>query len=142
MEWVVLFVLFIVLYFLYNFFKAFNKDKHDLEFKTLDQKFFGIVSLLNKAAFNNEGEVTRINMREFSLFKEESNQIIYFQYSTGHLTIEWKFIYLHKEVSLHKKFDYVRNISIIEQGIIGEKLINEMSELIHVHKKNVWDEIA
>ena len=60
-----------------------------------------------------------------------------FHYSTGHLTIIWKYKYFQKEVTLERQFDNVRYINIIEQQVIADEMINEMTRVVEIHKAKV-----
>lgn len=135
MLWI--FVIIIVGYILINFFLSLNKDNYDLEHMNLSEKFKIIVFNLNKSAYNGDGTITYLEKRSFNLYKEGSNQIINFHYSTGHLTITWKYKYFQKEIKHSKQFDDVRNISIFDQQKIAEIIINEMNIIINQHKNDV-----
>ena len=75
--------------------------------------------------------------REFNLYEDGQNQIIKFQYSTGHLTITWKYKYFQKEIVHERQFNDVRNLSLFDQQKIGEQMINEMAIVVERHKNNV-----
>ena len=107
------------------------------EEQILDEKFGVIANALNQAAFNGRGDITRLNKRAFNLYENGQNQIILFRYSTGHLTIMWKYKYFQKEVIHERQFDNVRNLSIFEQQKIAEHMIFEMALIIKNHKGNV-----
>jgi hypothetical protein len=135
MIWV--FILAIVGFFLFNFLSDLNKDTYDLEGRTLEEKFNVVVIAINKVAFNGEGEVTRLDKRSFNLYQNSSNQIINFHYSTGTLTITWRFKYFQKEVVHRKDFYEARNLSLFEQQKIADSMIEEMIVVIENHKRNV-----
>ena len=122
---------------LFRFFSSLSKDNDDLQGRTLDEKFSIIVNMINSAAFNGEGSVTTLDKREFTLYKVGQNQIIRFMYSTGHLTIIWKYKYFQKEIVHEKQFRDVRNLSLFDQQKIGEQMIKEMVIVIERHKNNV-----
>ena len=93
--------------------------------------------MINEAAFNVDGSVTTLDKREFNLYEDGQNQIIKFQYSTGHLTITWKYKYFQKEIVHERQFNDVRNLSLFEQQKIGEQMIREMAVVVERHKNNV-----
>ncbi|GAB4092210.1 hypothetical protein [Flaviaesturariibacter terrae] len=126
-----------VCFFLFKFFSALSKDNDDLQGQTLDKKFFVIVNAINNVAYNGAGTVTLLDKREFNLYEEGQNQLIKFQYSTGHLTIIWKYKYFHKEVVHQRQFNDVRNLSIFEQQKIADVMIGEMALVVERHKLNV-----
>lgn len=122
---------------LFRFFTSLSKDNIDLQGITLYEKFNVIVNMINEAAFNGDGSVTTLDKREFNLYEDGQNQIIKFQYSTGHLTITWKYKYFQKEIVHEIQFNDVRNLSLFEQKKIGEQMIKEMAVVVERHKKNV-----
>ena len=122
---------------LFSFFSSLSKDNDDLQGRTLPEKFNVIVNMINEAAFNGDGSVTTLDKREFNLYEDGQNQIIKFQYSTGHLTITWKYKYFQKEIVHERQFNDVRNLSLFEQQKIGEQMIREMAVVVERHKNNV-----
>lgn len=127
----------IVVYVLFRFVRDLNKDNHDLRDKPLSAKFSVIVGIINDAAFNGLGQVTTLTSRDFNLYKDGSNQIIHFLYSTGHLTITWKYKYFQKEV-VHEEFIRdVRNLSLFEQQGIGKQVVENAQRVIEKHKAQV-----
>ena len=139
MFWTILIV--IVGYILIRFFISLSKDNDDLQGLTLYDKFYVIANMINEAAFNGQGSVNTLDKREFNLYEEGQNQIIKFQYSTGHLTIIWKYKYFQKEVVHERQFNDVRNLSLFEQKKIGEQMISEMAIVVKRHKNNVIEGI-
>jgi hypothetical protein len=121
-------------YLIFGFWRALNKDSRDLGNQTLAAKFSIIVDMINNYAFGGLGSTYAIGKREFNLYKDMENQIIKFQYSTGHLTIIWKFKWYQREVVYQQQFNHVRNISDDQQKVIGEQMITEMSIVIERHK--------
>lgn len=115
----------------------YDKDSHELKYEALDKKFDQIVYKINEVAFNGNGTITKIDKRTFNLYEKGSNQIIQFLYSTGHLTITWRYKYFRKEVVHERQFNNVRNLSLFEQQRIAEQMINEMSVVVEKHKRNV-----
>jgi hypothetical protein len=134
MIWVI--VIGIVVYIAYRFLRDLNKDKADLRDKDASEKFSIVAGLINEAAFNNNGEITVLDNREFTLY-EGKNQMVRFIYSTGNLTIIWKYKYFQKEVTHERVFRNVRNLSIFEQEGIGKTMIEEMHKIIVSHQQNV-----
>lgn len=114
-----------------------DKDKHDLAGTDLSNKFEIVTNIINEAAFNGRGSVTKLDKRSYNLYEEGENQIINFHYSTGHLKITWKYKYFQKEIVHEKQFDYVRNISVFDQQRIAQRMISEMNNIVSKHKNNV-----
>ena len=83
------------------------------------------------------GKVTTLDKRSFNLYQDGKNQIIKFEYGTGHLTITWKYKYFQKEIVHEKQYDNVRNLSLFEQQKIADNIISEMEQVVENHKNNV-----
>ena len=91
----VIFILVIVGIVLFNFANDLNKDNYDLQHQNVHEKFATITGALNAFAFNGKGSVIPLDKRSYNLYEDGKNQIINFNYSTGHLTITWKYKYFH-----------------------------------------------
>lgn len=87
--------------------------------------------------YDGQGEVTILDKRNFNLYVNGSNQIIYFMYSTGNLTISWRYKYFQKEVVHERIFRNVRNISLFNQRKMAETMIEEMANVIQKHQIDV-----
>ncbi len=135
MIWII--VIGIIGFIIFRFLTDLNKDNNDLQGQSLDEKFAVIVAAINNAAFNGNGTVTTVDKRCFNLYENGQNQIINFQYGTGHLTITWRYKYFQIEVVHKKKFNNVRNLSIPEQEKIADRMILEMEQVVKNHKNNV-----
>ena len=133
----VIFILVIVGIVLFNFANDLNKDNYDLQHQNVHEKFATITGALNAFAFNGKGSVIPLDKRSYNLYEDGQNQIINFNYSTGHLTITWKYKYFQKEVVHNKQFNNVRNLSIFEQQNIAERMILEMNQVVQNHKNDV-----
>lgn len=127
----------IVLFIVFKFMNDLNKDKYDLQGTTLDEKFKVVVNMLNKAAFDGNGNITKLDSKSFNLYEKGSNQIINFHYGTGTLTITWRYKYFQKEVVHSKDFYETRNLSLFEQQKIADEMIYEMIPIIENHKTDV-----
>lgn len=139
MVWII--VIGIMLFIVFKFTNDLNKDKYDLQGTTLEEKFKIIVNILNEAAFNKNGEITKIDNKSFNLYETGSNQIINFHYGTGTLTLTWRYKYFQKEVKHFRDFHNARNLSLFEQQKIAETMINEMVPIINNHKNNTMKDI-
>ena len=131
------FILLLVGYFIVKFLLALRKDNYDLRGTTVAEKFAFIVHELNEAAYEGNGSVTILDKRNFNLYANGSNQIIYFTYNTGSLTITWKYKFFQKEVIHKRAFHNVRNISLFTQERIAEAMKEEMIQIIEKHQKDV-----
>ncbi len=131
----------IIGYILFRFFSDLNKDNYDLQYMTLEKKFQVIVNSINEFAYRGQGTITTVDKRRFNLYQEGQNQIIHFQYGTGHLIIIWKYKYFQKEIVHERQFDDVRNLSLFEQQKIADIMIKEMKQIVQNHKNSVMGEI-
>jgi hypothetical protein len=136
MIWIL--VISIIAIILIRFLIDLNGDNDDLKDVALDEKFFVIVSMINQNAFYGNGSVYTLHKRRFNLYEEGKPQIIWFEYSTGHLTITWRFKYFQKEVVHTRQFNNVRNLSLFEQEAIAKKMIEEMEAVVEIHKNKVF----
>ena len=136
MSWLII-ILLVGSVIVFNFAKDVSKDNYDLQSQTVDQKFAVLTSAINDFAFNGRGTITRLDKRSYNLYEDGKNQIIHFFYSTGHLTITWRYKYYQKEVVHEKQFINVRNLSVFQQQDIAERMILEMNQVIYNHKNNV-----
>jgi uncharacterized protein (TIGR02145 family) len=141
MKWLIIIGISIIISFIvryvFLFWEDLKKDKSDLEKQPLYEKFKLIVDMLNIAAFNGGGKVVHVDKTAFNLYEDGQNQLIYFIYSTGHLTIIWKFKYYHQEVVFEKTLRNVRNINFLDQQKFAREVINEMDEVTAKHKNKV-----
>lgn len=135
MIWII--VIGIVGFILFRFFSDLNKDNADLQGQSLPEKFAVIVSSINEVAYGGMGKVKTLDKRSFNLYQDGQNQIINFQYGTGHLTITWKYKYFQKEIVHEKQYNNVRNLSLFEQQKIADNIISEMEQVVENHKNNV-----
>ena len=131
----------IVAFILYKFISSLNKDNEVLNQQALSQNFSVIVDLINKSAYNGQGDITVLDKRSFNLYCEDHNQIINFQYSTSSLTITWKYKWFNNEIVHSKDFNQVQNITIDGQNRIAHQMINEMSDVIENHKQKINERI-
>jgi hypothetical protein len=135
MIWTILIL--IVVFVFIKFFVDLSKDKDDLQGQTLDKKFNVIINMLNEVAFDGNGEITKIDERELNLYEAGTNQLFKLQYSTGNLTIDWRYKYFQKEIVHSKNYYNVRNLSLFEQQKIAKSFIEEGLYKINEHKRSV-----
>jgi hypothetical protein len=135
MIWII--VIGIILFLLVRFLFDMNKDNYDLQGQSVSEKFKFVVEVINDTAFNGMGQVVPLDKRSFNLYQDGENQIIYFTYSTGHLTIIWRYKFLQKEIVHEKMFSNVRNLSLFEQQRIGQAMLLEMDKVILNHQEEV-----
>jgi len=132
----------IVVIVIFRYVNESNKDKEDLQDKSLAEKFKYTVRALNDYVFNGQGEIITFKEKGyFNLYKHPSNQLIQFSYFSGCLTIVWHYKYFQKETSHKKVFNNVRNLSMFEQQRIAEEMIEEMKIVILNFQANVLNNI-
>lgn len=131
--WIIVAVVAIILF---RFFSSLNKDNADLRKEPLSVKFSYIISEINNSAFDGFGSVDTISNRELCIYGG-SNQIVNLHYSTGSLTIIWRYKYFQKEMRFEKAYNDVRNISSIQQLKIAKDIINEVIPRIENFQNNV-----
>ncbi|MFT3903994.1 MAG: hypothetical protein QM727_12525 [Niabella sp.] len=131
MIWIIIVVVIGII--IFRFISDLSKDSNDLQGKTVAEKFNIIVNMINAYAFNGDGEIIKLSNRECNIYQDDQNQIINLLYSTGCLTITWRYKYFQRELIHKKQFFNVRNINTTEQQNIGEQLINEVSIAIEMH---------
>ena len=139
-----LLVVFVIIFFIYKTFKAFYKDykADEIDIKNgLENKFKTLINKLNQFAFNNEGVVNNTCNRGFNLYKKGSPQIILFYYSTGILSIEWKVKHQNQELILNEKIDKAKDILEPELKQYAEWLIEEFVERYLPFKDRIDSEI-
>lgn len=135
MVWVIAIV--VIGFILFSFLKDGGKDSEDLRYASLSEKFEVIANNLNKAAFNGNAQKVVVDKRRFNLHQEGKNQLIQFQYGTGHLTITWRYKYFQKEIVHEKTYNDVRNLSIFQQQSIAEDMISQMERVMNKHQNDV-----
>jgi len=113
-----------------------KQDIKDITEKSLPDRFETLLGILNSEIFEWRADVTITNQREFILY-DGYNQIICFHYSTGHLTIKWKFKFLQQEVVYNKTIYHTRSITENRQKDVANLLIKEMDVIIEKHKIKV-----
>ncbi len=132
MIWII--VIIGILFVFVKFFVALSKDKDDLQGQTLDKKFNVIVNVINDYLYKGNGTIEKIDHREFNVYEIGSNQLIKFHYSTGQLTIDWRYKYFQKEIVHSKRYDNMRNLSLFEQEKIAKEFLQSGANKIEQHK--------
>lgn len=129
--WIITIVAVLAMFFF--FWRALNKDRIELKGSTLEQKFSVMVDLFNQAAYGGAGRTHSLSWRSFNLYRENAQQIFNFNYSTGHLTVTWKFKWYHQEVTHIQDFNYVRNITDAQQEELAMRFLEECRVKMEVH---------
>lgn len=111
-----------------------KKDTDDLQDRSVVEKFGVLVSRINDVAYNGAGSATPVDHCSFNLYHQGSNQILNFHYSTGLLTITWRYKYLRKKLVHRHQFNDVRDLSSMKQAEIADQMIHEMEEAIKRHR--------
>ncbi|HLW29712.1 MAG TPA: hypothetical protein VKX29_02570 [Brumimicrobium sp.] len=121
----------IVLIMIGKFVLALNKDNRELENLNLADKFQFLVDELNKRAFDSEANVHMRDKRSFYLHLKGGNQIVEFFYSTGHLTVQWKFTFtvFGNEVVFERQINDVRNLEERSQIALANSILHDVENL-------------
>lgn len=127
-------ILAVVVYILYRFLSALNKDNQELESLSLADKFGFLVDELNRRAFDSEAVVHMRDKRSFCLHLKGGNQIIEFFYSTGHLTIQWKFTFtvFGNEVIFERQINDVRSLEERSQIALANSILNDVENFFRL----------
>lgn len=128
MIWI--FAIAIILFILLKFIYSLLLDRFDLNNIKLSKKFSHVVEKLNQEAFQGEGHINETGKTEFNLHKKGGNQIIFFIYGTGSLTIIWKVATNFNEIIYKERFSEVRDLSLGDQEILALAVINGMKKLL------------
>jgi hypothetical protein len=141
MIWIIL-IITVILVIIIRFLIDLNKDNKDLKDQNVVEKFQIIVSKLNEYVYQGEGQIEIFDKRQLNLYKTGENKVIQFNYSTGHLTIAWKYAstFFKKPYILPKQFDNVRNIDQSEEKRIADIMIKEIEMVSLSFLKSVLDE--
>jgi len=139
MMWFV--IISIVVGVLIAFLKDLNKDNKELNNQSISEKFKVIADEFNRNAFAGLADI-RIHpndKRSFHLYKEDSSQIIVFEYGTGILVITWRYKYMgEKEIVYKRTISDARNISLGEQKRIARQMNSEMNKRIDTKMNETW----
>lgn len=130
-------ILTFIIYIIFKFITAQNHERKDLKNTPISQKFSEIVSPINAHAYNMGGSIIPLETHSFNLYQEGENQIINFHYSSGILTITWKFKWYNNEVIHKKEYPNVQDIGAEQQHRIAFDMINEMDMVIAKHKAKI-----
>jgi hypothetical protein len=141
MTTIIIFLGLIFIITLFSFNSNLKKDKNEFSIEPLEKKFMIITNILNEQAFDGNATIIKKSNREYILFNQGSNQLIIFHYSTGHLTITWKYKYFQKEIIHSKQYNDVRNLSVFQQGNIANNMIDEMLVVVENHKQDVFNDL-
>jgi hypothetical protein len=137
-----IFTIAVVLIVIFLFWRALNKDRIELKDTTLEQKFSVMVNLINQSAYGGEGRTHSLSWRSFNLYRENAQQIFNFNYSTGHLTVTWKFKWYHQEMVYSEDFNYVRNITDAKQAELATRFLEECRVKMESHIERVGQSLG
>jgi len=133
--WII--VIAVVLIVFFSFGRALNKDRADLKGGTLEQRFSVMVDIINQSAYGGAGRTHALSWRSFNLYRENAQQIYNFNYSTGHLTLTWKFKAFQQEVTHSEDFNYVRNITEARQVELVTRFLEECRVKMEVFMNSI-----
>lgn len=111
----------------------------ELNEMSLEERFGILIDGLNAYCYDSLGTITKLDNRTLNLYKKGSCQIINLHYSTGILTITWKFKYFQQEMIYTKNLPYNRDITPMWQLKMLEIIISEFLEKYTQHERNVLE---
>jgi hypothetical protein len=106
------------------------KDRIELSKQPINEKFGHLCDFINQTVFNGEGQVSVNARNEFNMLAKGGNQIIYFIYGAGILTVVWKINLGFKEIIHKERFSNARTLSQQDQEVVGKRLIQSVSRKI------------
>lgn len=127
----------IVVYVLYKFLIAASEDNKDVRDNPLHVRYSHFFGRLNKEIFNGEASVNQKAPHIYTLYKEDSNQILIFEYALGSMDIKWMYKYYQKELVHEQTLNNIKNVSVFEQDKLAEIVLNAMAPKIKRHKASV-----
>ena len=128
------FVVSFVIFFIIDSYRDNQERNRGVE---LSEKFSTLIDVLNEWTYKGYGIVRKINNNQFSLYKEDSCQIIYFFYAADRLAITWKFKYWQQEVVYKRDLKNARNVTEEEQVRFAKLIIPEFAEVVNAHKRKI-----
>ena len=120
------------------------RDLVELERQPLGEKFETVVQNVNAGLLGGGGELVTFpnDKRHINLFNDNCpNQIVNFYYSTGNLSITYKYKYYQQEMVYERLFKGVRNINIYNQKALAREFVTEALESKAAHEHNVMSDI-
>lgn len=132
-----IFIGIVVIYVLYKFLTAVNADSQDLAVNPIETRFSHLYKEVNKAAFNNQASLDKLDKNKVVLFKNGANQMIVFEYMMKNLYVKWHYKYMQKELIYEEQFNSVQNISVYDQEKIAKNLISTMKSKVAGHVSSI-----
>jgi len=125
MIWII--VIIVIVFIIGKFIGSLDADKKELNKEPLEQKFKILVGQINNRLYNNKGKVTVIDNRSFNLYEEGTNQIVQFFYSSGNLSLTWRWKRLVNETICNKNFSNVRDAGEQKQQQIFQTFVQAIA---------------
>lgn len=132
----------IVIYVLYKFVVAANDDNNDVRDNPLHQRYSHFFGRLNDAAFDGTASLNQKAPHIYTLYKENSNQIIIFKYAMGSMDVKWMYKYYQKELIHEQTLNNIKNVSVFQQDKMADNVLTAMSPKINQHIASVNAEIT
>ncbi|MBO7444849.1 MAG: hypothetical protein J6T86_00355 [Bacteroidales bacterium] len=120
------------------------RDKVELEHTPLEKKFETVIQEVNAGLLGSGGKTVTFpnDKRHVNLFNDNSpNQIINFLYSTGNLSITYKYKFFQQEMVFERLFKGVRNINIYNQTALAKEFVGEALQRKSEHEHKVLSDI-
>lgn len=134
---IILIIAFFVIRHLLKFKGEINVDREELNNQNLEDKFRILINGLNEYCYQGTGKITKIDQQSLNIYKQGSCQIVNIQYTTGILSIIWKFKYFQQEMVYKRSFPNARNVNKEWQMNVLEIVIPEFLDQYKIHEAKV-----
>lgn len=123
-----------------GFTKDLVKDKQELRERPLEQRYNILLANVNNGILNGKGELTTFadEPRLVNLMDPNRRNIkIEFYYSTGTMTIQLLYLYLHKELKFKKEYHGMRNADNYMQRNVANDFVEQALPRMEAHQRAV-----
>ena len=120
------------------------RDMVELDHQPLEKKFETVIQEVNAGLLGGGGETVTFpnDKRNVNLFNDNCpNHIITFYYSTGNLSITYKYKFYQQEMVYERIFKGVRNINIYDQTALAKEFVAEALKRKSEHEHKVISDI-
>lgn len=134
---IILIIAFFVIRTLLKFRGELDADSAELKNQKIEEKFKVLIDGLNEYCYYGAGKITKIDKRSLNIYEQGSCQIVNLEYSTGILTIIWKFKYFHQEMVYKRNLSNARDVNKEWQMNALNIIIPEFLEQYKIHENKV-----
>lgn len=137
---IVLLVVCVFLFLVMPFMKALLKDKRELRERPLSDRFSVFYEIVNLHLMAGQGKLIPVegDPRSLNLYAERHpNMLIQTYYSTGSLTVRFKYKYFQKELVKEENFYEVCDADIFTQERMANQFVTKMQIAMHAHQQTI-----